>query len=139
MSASDPRSRPSVELLRSRWQRVLLLGFAWLCIALAIIGVIVPGMPTTVFVLMAAWAALRSSPRLHDWLEQHRLFGPMIANWRAGGFVSRRAKWAATLTMIGCAVITYLTASRPWVAPLSGAIMATVAVWLWLRPEPPPR
>ena len=51
-----------------RW---LLLAFAVACIGLGIVGVFVPGMPTTVFVILAAWAATRSSPRLHGWLLGH--------------------------------------------------------------------
>ena len=80
----------------ARW---LLMAFAWLCVVLGLIGVIVPGMPTTVFILMAAWAAARSSPRMHAWLYAHRLFGPLLRDWDDGGRVSRRVKWIATLTM----------------------------------------
>jgi hypothetical protein len=59
--------------------RVLLHCFAVLCLVLGLIGVVLPGMPTTVFILMAAWAAARSSPRLHAWLRNHRVFGPLAA------------------------------------------------------------
>jgi uncharacterized membrane protein YbaN (DUF454 family) len=61
--------------------RALLHAFAVLCLALGLIGVVVPGMPTTVFILLAAWAAARSSPRLHAWLLGHRIFGPLLHNW----------------------------------------------------------
>ena len=117
-----------------RW---LLLVFAVLCLVMGLIGVIVPGLPTTVFILMAAWAAARSSPRLHGWLMRHRLFGPMLVNWQNGGFVSRRAKWSATMAMAVCAVILWLTAHQVWGAWLGIGSMACVLVWLWFRPEPP--
>ncbi len=116
-----------------RW---LLLLFAVLCLVMGVIGVFVPGLPTTVFILLAAWAAARSSPRLSAWLENHRLFGPMIINWRNGGTVSRRAKWSATIMMALCAVVVSFTAHRPWLAYLAIGCMATVLVWLWFRPEP---
>lgn len=118
-----------------RW---LLLAFAVLCLVMGVIGVVVPGLPTTVFILMAAWAAARSSPRLHGWLMRHRLFGPMIVNWQNGGFVSRRAKWSATLAMSFCAVILWFTAHSMWGAWLGIGSMTCVLVWLWLRPEPMP-
>lgn len=54
--------------------RALFYAFAVLCLVLGLIGVVVPGMPTTVFILLAAWAAARSSPRLHAWLLGHRIF-----------------------------------------------------------------
>ena len=95
-----------------------------------------PGLPTTVFILMAAWAAARSSPRLHGWLMRHRLFGPMLVNWQNGGFVSRRAKWSATIAMAVCAVILWFTAHQVWGAWLGIGSMACVLVWLWCRPEP---
>ena len=117
--------------------RYLLLVFAGLCVALGVIGIFVPGLPTTVFILMAAWAASRSSPRFHNWLESHRIFGPMLRDWRKHGAVSRRAKLTATVMMAACAVILFLTTTRIWVAEIITAVMALVLMWLWRRPEPP--
>lgn len=128
-----PVPRPTSPLTRA-----LLYGFAVLCLVLGLIGVVLPGMPTTVFILMAAWAAARSSPRLHAWLLNHRLFGPLLHNWENGRTVSRRAKWSATITMAVCAVIVSFTAHRPWLAVLAIGCMATVLAWLWSRPPPPP-
>lgn len=115
--------------------RYLLLVFAWLCVVLAIIGAILPGMPTTVFVLMAAWAAARSSPRFSHWLENHRLFGSMIRDWRAGGYVSRRAKWSAGITMALSIAILFLTPAPRMVAIFATVTMLVVLVWLCCRPE----
>lgn len=117
----------------ARW---LLLGFAGLCLVLAALGVVLPGLPTTPFILLAAWAAARSSPRLHAWLTNHRLFGPMVRNWQDGGTVSRRAKWSATGAMAVCAVVLAWTAYRPWLAAIGIGSMAVVLAWLWRRPEP---
>jgi uncharacterized protein len=116
-----------------RWPYLLL---AWVALALGVVGIVLPGLPTTPFVLLAAWAAARGSTRLHDWLRAHRTFGPMIRDWEAQGAVSRRAKWTATLMMAVSAVIFFLTAPKPWMAMTGTAIMAVVATWLWLRPEP---
>lgn len=118
--------------------RGLLYAFAVLCLILGLIGVVLPGMPTTVFILLAAWAAARSSPRLHGWLLDHRLFGSLLRNWQNGRCVSRSAKWSATATMAICAVIVSLTAHKPWLAALAIGCMATVLAWLWSRPLPPP-
>lgn len=118
----------------ARW---LLLAAALCFLLLALIGVVVPGMPTTVFVLLAAWAAARSSPRLHGWLMGHRLFGPMLRDWQNGGTVSRRAKRSATLMMGLCAAIMPLTGAPGWAMALAIGSMACVLVWLWRRPEPP--
>ena len=136
----DPALKPEhpAPKRNSALTRALLHGFALLCLVLGLIGVVVPGMPTTVFILMAAWAAARSSPRLHAWLLNHRLFGPLLLNWANGRTVSRRAKWSATATMAVCAAIVSFTAHRAWLAVLAIACMATVLAWLWSRPLPPP-
>lgn len=129
MSQPAPPPRPS----RVRWLWWLL---AYACLALGIIGVAVPGLPTVPFILLSAFAAARGSQRLHVWLLAHRRFGPMIRDWQDGGAVSRRSKWLATGTMTLCAAIMFLTAPRVWMAATGTAIMAVVATWLWLRPEP---
>ena len=108
-----------------------------LCVLLGLVGAVVPGMPTTVFILMAAWAAWRSSPRLHAWLQGHARFGPMLRNWNEGGRVSRRIKWMATLSMSVSATLLVCLAPLPWLAMLALGSMASVLVWLWRRPEPP--
>ena len=117
--------------------RAFMLVSAWLCLALGVLGVFVPGLPTTVFILLAAWFAARGSPRLLAWLEAHRLFGPMIVDWRARGVVSRRAKWSATWTMAACALVLFWTFRHRWAMWLPCAAMAAVLVWLWRRPERP--
>lgn len=116
--------------------RYLLLAFAALCVALGVIGIFVPGLPTTVFILLAAWAAARSSPRFAAWLETHATFGPMIRDWRERGAVSRRAKISATVVMAISSTILFQTTSRAWMAEAITAVMAVVLMWLWRRPEP---
>jgi uncharacterized membrane protein YbaN (DUF454 family) len=132
MDDSRKRARPLPAAAR-----YLLLVFAALCVALGVIGIFVPGLPTTVFILMAAWAAARSSPRFHQWLESNATFGPMLRNWRKHGAVSRRSKITATVMMAACAAILFATTSRLWLAEIISAVMAIVLTWLWLRPEPP--
>ncbi len=120
--------------IRFRWAWWLL---AYAALVLGFIGIFVPGLPTVPFVLLSAFAAARGSEKLHRWLLAHERFGPMIRDWQAHGAVSRRAKRLAIAMMAACAVIMFLTAPEWWMAATGTAIMAVVAVWLWLRPEPP--
>ena len=117
-------------------RRIGYLVLAWVALVLGVIGIVVPGLPTTPFVLLSAWAAARGSTRLHRWLRAHRVFGPMIRDWQASGAVSRRAKWAATVTMLACAGLMFATAPRLWMAASGSAVMLLVAIWLWRRTEP---
>lgn len=113
----------------------LLRGLAVVSLALGFLGIFLPVLPTTPFILLAAWAAARSSPRMLAWLEQHRLFGKMLHDWRHGGVVSRKAKWGATGVMSASAVLLLLTVSKLWAAGFAIACMASVLAWLWRRPE----
>ncbi|MGQ2979476.1 MAG: YbaN family protein [Polaromonas sp.] len=115
-----------------RW---LLIGLALTSLVLGIVGLFLPVLPTVPFILLSAWAAARSSPKLLAWLESHSAFGPMLTEWRRGGVVRRRAKWLATLTMGGSAIIMLLTLPKRWMALLAIAVMACVLLWLWRRPE----
>lgn len=119
---------------RFRWAWWLL---AYASLALGLVGIVLPGLPTVPFVLLSAFAAARGSEKLHRRLLDDRRFGPMIRDWEAHGAVSRRAKWLATVMMSLCAGIMFLTAPRACMAATGTAIMAVVAAWLWRRPEPP--
>ena len=117
----------------TRWLWWLL---AYASLGLGIVGIVVPGLPTVPFVLLAAFAAARGSQRLRERLLADRRFGPMIRDWEREGAVSRRAKWLATTTMAVCAVVMFLTAPKWWMAAIGTTIMACVALRLWRRPEP---
>ena len=120
-------------------RRLAWVVLAYVTLALGVIGIFVPGLPTTPFVLLSAYAAARGSRRLHAWLLAHRQFGPMIRDWQATGAVSRRAKRAATAMMALSAAVMFATAPKLWMAATGTAIMGVVAIWLWRRPEPAPR
>lgn len=115
-----------------RW---LWLALAYVSLALAVLGVVIPGLPTTEFVLLAAWAAARSSPRLAAWLENHRLFGPSLRNWRDGGVINRRAKLLASLSMVMALLIMLLTVSHLPSVAFAALGMGCGAAWIWSRPE----
>jgi uncharacterized membrane protein YbaN (DUF454 family) len=85
--------------------------------------------------LLGAWAAARSSPRLTAWLEGHPTYGAHIRDWRVGGVVRRKAKWAATIMMAASALIILISAVKPWAQVMSIGTMIVVGAWLWRRPE----
>lgn len=127
--------RPSDPSSPHRWRWAWWL-LAYGSLGLGLIGIVVPGLPTVPFVLLAAFAAARGSQRLHRKLLAHAQFGPMIRDWQAQGAVSRRAKLLAVAMMAACAVLLGFTAPRAWMAATGIGIMAIVGAWLWSRPEP---
>ena len=85
------------------------------------IGVVLPLLPTTPFVLLAAACFARSSPRMHGWLLQSELFGPMLRDWDENKCVSRKVKWLAISMMIvvgGVSILFFVPAGWPRVAGL---------------------
>lgn len=130
--SAPPRTLAAPLSALTRW---IYLGLALLFLLLGIVGAFLPVLPTTPFILLSAWAAARSSPRLLGWLENHTSFGPLIRDWRHGGVVSRRAKWMATIFMSASGLYLLIGNHPRWATWLASACMASVAVWLWRRPE----
>ena len=116
----------------ARWLFGLL---ACISLGIGLIAIVVPGLPTTEFILLAAWAATRSSPRLSAWLENHRLFGPILSNWRNGKIIARRAKVSATVSMLLCAGVMLMTLDHGWPVYLAILGMGAGNLWIWSRPE----
>lgn len=105
-------------------------------IILGFIGAILPGMPTTVFLILAAWASSKGWPQMDAWLLNHPKYGTTLRSWRENGTVPRNAKWLASMMMLISAVVMLLTNAPIWVKIFTDLIMLSVAIWLWLRPEP---
>ena len=123
------------QIARSRLARLLYALLAYTSLGIGLIAIVVPGLPTTEFILLAAWAATRSSPRLSAWLERHRLFGPILHNWRNGRIIQRKAKISATISMLLCAVLMLSVLEHHWPVFLALAGMAVGNLWIWSRPE----
>ncbi|MFJ3451496.1 YbaN family protein [Pseudomonas sichuanensis] len=124
-------------LARSKVSRLLYAILAYVSLGVGLVAIVIPGLPTTEFILLAAWAATRSSPRLSAWLENHRLFGPILYNWRNGRVIQRRAKVSATLSMLLCAGLMLTFLEHHWPVYLAIAGMTLGNLWIWSRPERP--
>jgi uncharacterized membrane protein YbaN (DUF454 family) len=112
----------------------LCLGYASL--ALGIVGIFLPVLPTTPFVLLAAWCFTRSNPALAKRLYRHPRFGPLLTAWRDQRAIPLHAKiYALTALALSYALILYLAESRilPVVLAL---IMGSVALYIATRPRP---
>lgn len=111
----------------------LTLGFV--AVALGAVGAVLPVMPTVPFLLLAAFCFARSSPRFYDWLLGHRVFGPPIADWRAHGAIRRRAKWLSTASIAAALIPPFVIGLPWWMIAVEAAILATVLIFIWTRPE----
>lgn len=122
---TSPTEAPSAEVTRNPLLRTLWLILGLFFTALGFIGALLPVMPTTVFLLIAAYFFARSSPRFYTWLLSNRTFGPLIRDWRAGLGIPRQAKITAitliTLT-IGSSILFFVP------SPIGKVILALVGV-----------
>lgn len=136
MTEPGPDS-PALLLDRDRraslhWRRLLWMLAGGLSLLLGVIGIFVPLLPTTPFVLLAAACFSRGSVRCEQWLLNHRIFGPMVRDWRAYRAVPLRAKQLATLMMaVGSAWAAWVLPTLRWLPALC---CAAVALWLWRLP-----
>ncbi|MEO9339820.1 YbaN family protein [Mesorhizobium sp. SB112] len=132
---SPPRRTPKgAALTKTRRAGFLALGFVML--ALGIIGAVLPIMPTTIFLILAAWCFGRSSPRLEAWMLNHPRFGPVIENWRLRGAIPRRAKLMAC-TGISFGYVLFWFGAQPglMLAIIVAGLMAACAIYIITRPE----
>ena len=115
----------------------LLLGF--LFFILGAIGTVVPGLPTTVFMLLALWAFARSSDRFHSWLYHHPLFGPPLQEWHRYHVIPLRAKVLAVSMMAGSLVyLVFFTAIALWVKWATALVMLYGAWFILSKPSARP-
>ena len=108
----------------------------WCFFGLGAVGVVVPGLPTVPFMLVALWAFARSSRRFHDWLYTHRVFGPPLQAWQDHGVIPMKAKVLAVVTMgVSLIYMTFFTSMEPWLKGLVLAIMLVGGVFILRQPS----
>lgn len=118
---------------RPLWVRSLWLAAGAASLVTGIVGIFLPLLPTTPFVLLSAFCFSRGCNRCEAWMLNHPRFGPMVRDWRRNRAVPLRAKQFATLMMTIGSVWAAFTLPPP-LAWLPAALCAAVATWLWRLP-----
>lgn len=131
-SARDiPQAMPEVRRHRSLTIRVLLVALGTLSLVLGVIGIFVPGLPTTPFVLLAAACYARASRRFFGWLVANPTFGPLVLEWHRHRSLPRRVKRVAIGTMCVSLGISIVFFVRPlWLQLAVAALGAVGAFWV---------
>ena len=108
----------------------------WCFFGVGAVGALVPGLPTTPFMLLALWAFAKSSRRFHDWLYHHRLFGPPLQQWQAHRVIPLKAKVLALLTMAASlAYLALFTQVSPWLKGVTAMVMLYGAAFILSKPS----
>jgi uncharacterized membrane protein YbaN (DUF454 family) len=132
MDATDRTDAPPVAgTALSPRRRVAFAALGWVFFCLGVVGLLLPIVPTTPFMLLALWAFSNSSQRFHDWLYHHRVFGPPLQRWRRERTVPAWSKALALGSM--CASFVYLAAfvrPGPWALVAAGAAIAAGATYI---------
>jgi uncharacterized protein len=112
----------------------LVAGFAFL--GIAVLGLVLPVLPATPFLLLAAACFARSSQRFYDWLVNHRSFGPLVREWREHGAIPWRTKlWAIALMSGSLAVSVVFFVEDAYLQWVLAAIGVLLAAWLYSIPS----
>lgn len=119
-----------------RLHRPILLAAGLLCLALGAVGLFLPLLPTTPFLLLAAACFSRSSRRMHSWLLGNRIFGPILRDWEERRAIARRVKLLATVLMLGLISYPLGFLAIPWLAKAvaAGSVLAVLG-FIWSRPD----
>ncbi|MFN8830113.1 MAG: YbaN family protein [Labrys sp. (in: a-proteobacteria)] len=120
--------------IRDRTVRGLWLAAGIVLTGLGIIGLALPVMPGTVFLILAAGAFARSSPRFESWLLNHRRFGPSLRAWRETGAIPRRAKVLAVGMMLTSLFAMAIVGVAPQILTMAAVPMAGAALFILTRP-----
>ena len=121
------------------WIRWCLLAFGWANVGLGLVGIFIPGLPTTIFLIIAFWAFSKSSERFQIWLWSHPRFGPPIQAWHNHRVIPIKAKiFAATMMSFSFAYVAFFVADD-WIMPtILAAIMIPAAAYVLTRASRPP-
>lgn len=115
----------------SRW---LLIALGWLAVVLATLGVMLPLLPTTPFLLLAAWCFARSSPRFHHWLLYRSWFGRYIRTWQQHRALPPGVKWKAILVTVLTFAISLWLVKIWWVRGILLVILTLLLTFMLRMP-----
>ena len=116
-------------------KKIILITIGWLCVGLAFVGTFVPGIPTTIFLIVALWAFAKSSKKFHSWLLYHKRFGPILQNWESHKVVPRKAKILMVILQISAVIIFHYSLQNIYLTVLLIITLVFVARYVLSLPS----
>jgi len=115
-------------------RKYLYMALGFLCVGIAYIGFITPGIPFSIFLVIAAWAFAKSSPRMEAWLYNHPWFGKFLTNWTQKKVFPTRGKYLMIVVMSSSLAFLWFSTGNIKAVVWSGLFMLGVAIWAWRYP-----
>ena len=115
-------------------KKYLWMGLGFLSLGMAYIGVVVPGIPFSIFLVCSAYCFAKSNKKMHDWLYNHKYFGPFLTNWTQKRVFPTKGKYAMILVMASSLAFFWFTTYNVAAVAWTGGSMLLVAIWAWRYP-----
>ncbi|WP_213065997.1 YbaN family protein [Acinetobacter sp. WCHAc060042] len=132
-SISKHKDDSDSNLAKSIWVRWVCIGLAWVCLAIGTLGIIIPGLPTFDFYFLATIFAAKGSARLHRWIVQNRVIGPILQQWKEHKTLPTKAKILSLLSMSLAAGLMLWKVPHPYFVGIAIIIMIAVQIWIWWK------
>ena len=116
-------------------KKIILLSLGWICVGLGFIGIFVPGLPTTIFLIVALWAFTKSSKKLRIWLLNHKKFGPFLRDWQEHRVVPLRAKILMVILQTCVVIMVHYTFNNLFITIGLIVILVLVAGYVLSLPS----
>jgi len=111
----------------------------WLFFRVGLLGIFLPVLSTTPFMILALWSFSKSSERFHGWLFHNRLFGPSVKQWDDHRVIPLPAKIIAiTIMIISVSFLVIFSALQNWLIVMAGVFMMSAAIYILGKPSRPP-
>ena len=115
-------------------KKYLWMGLGFLSLGMAYVGFVVPGIPFSVFLVFSAYCFAKSNKKMHDWLYNHKYFGPFLTNWVQKKVFPTWSKYAMIAVMSSSLAFLWFSTGNIKAVAWSGGFMALVAIWAWRYP-----
>lgn len=106
----------------------------FICLIMVYVGLVVPGIPFSIFLVGAAYCFSKSSDRMHNWLYSHKRFGPFLTNWAEKRIFPTKMKYVMIAMMSASLILTWALTTNINIVIYLGLTMTAVALWAWRYP-----
>lgn len=137
VSSKETVHHPKRRIHHNAVMRWLFFVMGFVFVGLGVLGLMLPGLPTTIFILLAGYSWAKSSVRFHNWLLQHKIFGKMILDWEERRAMPRFAKYMAWGMMCASSVFLFvqLPSDKLWIAVVTSVFCLAVSIWMARLPD----